>query len=82
MCENHANVAEDIPSGISVICLYAKASLYLTLLCHWWPLLGQEGGGTEQKQRFIRDLYSSVTGGVGVSALLLNLFQAKVKLID
>lgn len=50
MCENHANVAEDIPSGSSVICLYAKASLCLTLSLvafpwarGWWNRAKHEG---------------------------------------
>ena len=66
MCENRANVAEDIPSGSSAFCLYAKASLCLTSLHHWWPLLGQERVVEQSKKgRFIRDLYCNVTGGVG-----------------
>lgn len=42
LCENHANIAEDIPSGSLAICLYVRTSLCLTSLSHWWPLSGWE----------------------------------------
>lgn len=61
VCENHANVAKDIPSGSSALCLSAMASLCLTLFCHWWPLFGEEKVMEQSKKgRFITDLYCNV----------------------
>lgn len=83
MCENHANVAEDIPSGSSALCLYAKASFCLALLCLWWPLLRQGRVVEESKQGGLLEIFIAVLlMGCGSIALLLILFQAKVNLID